>query len=579
VVTILIVLAAWLIASSSTWAQQREARLALVIGNALYPDASVPLTSTKDARAVAEELRRDGFQVDLKENLGKADMRAALAAFTGKIAPGTTALLYFSGYGLQANRQTYLLPVNAQIWNEPDIARDGTRLDEVLAEMHRKGAGIKIAIVDAARRNPYERRVRPAPMGLSAISIPDNTLIMYSAAPDKLISESNASSSLFTNELIKELRVPNASAEEVFNRVRHGVSQVSRTEQIPWVSSSLVAAFSFSSSATPAPQPPPVVPPEHRPPPPPPVVPPEHRPPPPPPPPAVAEQPLSLERERALKPQDKFKECAGCPEMVVIEAGEFEMGSPDSEAERYPEEGPRHRVKIGRPFAVGKLMVSRDEFEAFVRDTGYSSDRCWTLEDGRVEERLGRSFRNPGFTQNGNHPAVCVSWDDARAYAAWLTRKTGKVYRLLSESEWEYAARAGSTSPFWWGDMISTDKANYNGSAAESVNSVYMDGRKGENREATVPVESFAANPFGLYQVHGNAFEWVEDCWNNNYRNAAWDDAASVMGNCSRHVRRGGAWNYIARTLRSAYRDSRPAFGRYSNTGLRIARTLNQSNR
>jgi len=568
--SVVVLLAACLIVSSSAWAQQS---LALVIGNALYPDASVPLTSTKDARAVAEELRRNGFQVDLKENLGKADMRATLAAFTGKIAPGTTALFYFSGYGLQANRQTYLLPVNAQIWNEPDIARDGTRVDEVLAEMNRKGASVKIAIIDAARRNPYERRVRPAPMGLSAISIPDNTLVIYSAAPDKLISESNAAGSLFTNELIKELRVPNSSAEEVFNRVRHGVSQASRTEQIPWVSSSLVAAFSFSASSTPPP-PPPVVTPEPRPVPPPPVVPPEPRPPPP-----VAEQALSAERERTLKPHETFKECAGCPEMVVIGAGEFEMGSPDSEAERSPEEGPRHPVKIGRPFAVGKLMVSRDEFEAFVRDTSYSSDKCWTREDSRIEERLGRSFRNPGFTQEGNHPAVCVSWDDARAYAAWLTRKTGRVYRLLSESEWEYAARAGSSSPFWWGDTISTDKANYDGSAAESVNSVYMEGRKGEYREATVPVDSFAANPFGLYQVHGNAFDWVEDCWNNNYRSAPSDDAASLMGNCSRHVRRGGGWNYFARALRSAFRDSRPAFGRYSNTGLRVARTLNQANR
>ena len=247
------------------------------------------------------------------------------------------------------------------------------------------------------------------------------------------------------------------------------------------------------------------------------------------------------------------------------------MGSPEREPERYAQEGPQHRVTIDRPFALGKLKVTREQFEAFVRETNYSiADRCYTLENGRAEERVGRSFRNPGFAQQNNHPAVCVNWEDAKAYVAWLTKKTGKNYRLPSESEWEYAARAGTTSPFWWGTSITTDQANYDGST------VYDGGKKGENRQKTVAAADFNPNAWGLYQVHGNAFEWVEDCWNDSYTNAPPDESAALAGNCARHIRRAGAWNYPAATLRSAYRDSRPGSTRGSNLGLRVARTVNQ---
>jgi formylglycine-generating enzyme required for sulfatase activity len=562
----LVLLAAITTVALPAAAQQPAPRVALVIGNESYPDAGAPLTSIKDARALAAELRQQKFQTILAENVGRADMRARLDEFAAKIAPGTVALFYFSGFGLQAAKRTYLLPTNAAIWNEPDVERSGIRLEEVLAEMHRKGAGVKIVIIDASRRNPYERRLRQVAEGLAAIGIPENTLIMYSAAPDKRLSDSSAAASLFTQELLKELRVPNATAEEMFNRVRLGVSEASRREQIPWVSSSLVTPFAFGSSGPlvlPKPEPPPPVSSNPRP--------PSDAWSPEPAPGQSAEAPLAPERERALKPGDEFKECAECPRMVVIPAGEFMMGAPESEPEHYPNELPQHRVNIAQPFAVGAFKVTRDELDAFVRDTRYRIDKCFTLEDGRVEERLGRSPQNPGFAQDGKHPAVCVSWDDAQAYVAWLTRKTGRVYRLLTEAEWEYAARAGTSSPFWWGTSISADQANY-----DSSSSYGGSGNKREGREKTVPVDSFAANPWGLYQVHGNAFEWVEDCWNDTYGNAPADGAARLTGDCSRHVRRGSAWNYIAATLRSAFRDSRPARFRGSNIGLRVARMINQ---
>jgi hypothetical protein len=237
------------IMTSPVWSEQQAARVALVIGNANYPDASTPLSTTiKDARTLAEEFHRTGFAVDLKENVGKTDMKSAMDTFTGKIRPGMTALFYFSGYGIQVARQTYLIPVNAQLWTEADVRRDGISLDDVVAEIHRKGAKVKLVIIDAARRNPYERRFRAAAAGLAPIDAPENTLTIFSTAPGKLINDGTGTNSLFVGEFVKELRAPNVAAEDIFNRVRVGVSRASNNEQIPWLSSSLIEPFYFGSS-------------------------------------------------------------------------------------------------------------------------------------------------------------------------------------------------------------------------------------------------------------------------------------------------------------------------------------------
>jgi formylglycine-generating enzyme required for sulfatase activity len=539
------------ILTSSAWSQ-KAARVALVIGNAAYPSATAPLSTTvADARAVAEELRQSGFTVDLKLNVGKKDMKAAIDDFTGKVSSGMSALFYFGGLGVQVDRQSYLFPVDADPSTAADIRRDGFSVDSVLAEVHRKGAGVKIVIIDASRRNPFERRFRSSAEGLASISAPANTLALYSAVPGTLTTERSGANSVFARELVKEIHASNAAgapkvtAEDIFNHLKIGVYRGSNNEQVPWVASSLVEEFYFGGQTA-----------------------------------AAAQRPttsttettlLTYESEKALTAKDRFRECTACPEMVVVAEGEYMMGSPEDEAGRYSNEGPQHRVKIARRFAVGKLMVTRDEFETFVNETSYASgDRCFTVEDGKAEERDERSFRNPGFEQEGNHPAVCINWDDAKAYVDWLSKKTGKLYRLLSESEWEYVARAGTKTPFWWGKSISTDQANYDGK------STYGGGSKGEYREKTVPADKFEPNAWGLYQVHGNAFEWVEDCWNETYENAPSNDSVRMAGNCNRRVRRGGAWNTIARMLRSAYRESRPAVTRGSNMGLRVARTLSQ---
>ena len=268
----------------------------------------------------------------------------------------------------------------------------------------------------------------------------------------------------------------------------------------------------------------------------------------------------------------EFRDCAGCPLMVVVPAGSFMMGSPAGEEHRNGNEDPVHRVEIAKPFAVGKYEVTRAEFARFVEETGHSTGNfCRTLENGDWKDRRGRGWKRPGFSQSDSHPVVCVNWDDARSYAEWLSGETGAGYRLLSEAEWEYTARAGTTGPFHFGSTISTDQANYHGDYT------YGSGRKGVYREETVPVGSFPSNGFGLHDMHGNVWEWVEDCWDASYSGAPTDGSVWRTGrDCFWRVRalRGGSWSDFPRELRSANRGSDTPGLRYNDDGFRVARTL-----
>lgn len=249
--------------------------------------------------------------------------------------------------------------------------------------------------------------------------------------------------------------------------------------------------------------------------------------------------------------------CPFCPEMVVVPAGTFKMGSPDSEPGLDWQKGqtmPQVEVTIGRSFAVAKFSVTFDEWDACVADgscDGYRpSDEGW-----------GR----------GTRPVIHVNWDDAKSYAVWLSRKTGKPYRLLSDAEREYVTRAGTSTPFWWGSAITAGEANYNSSY------VYAGGgSKGEHRQRTVPVDSFSPNPWGLYQVHGNVWEWTEDCWNDGNEGNPGDGSARETGNCSLRVVRGGSLISKPDTLRSSFRTGYAAAeGRlFYYQGFRVARTL-----
>src|SRR5712671_5171846 len=235
-------------------------RFALVIGNAKYPDADAPLKEPiNDARDIAEELKRDGFNVEIGENLTGDAMRRAFERLYGRIKPGSVALIFFSGFGVQSSRQSYMIPVDAQIWTEADVRRDGIGLETVLGEINSRGAGVKIALIDASRRNPFERRFRSFSAGLAPVIAPNGTLVMYSAALSSVISDNGSDHSLFVRELLKEIRTPDLMAEETLNRTRVGVTRASRSEQVPWISSSLAEDFSFipGTGARPSSPPPP----------------------------------------------------------------------------------------------------------------------------------------------------------------------------------------------------------------------------------------------------------------------------------------------------------------------------------
>ena len=284
------------------------------------------------------------------------------------------------------------------------------------------------------------------------------------------------------------------------------------------------------------------------------------------------------ERKRLLERVGKvFRDCGECPEMVVVPAGSYLMGSPSTEVGRDDDEGPVHQVVIGEPFAVGVKEVTRGEYMRFVRVTGHSAgDSCWTYEDGEWKDRGGRNWEDPGFGQMDGHPVVCVNWEDAKGYVEWLSRETGEEYRLLSEAEWEYVARGGSGRAWYWGE---DGQCGYANGADRALKGRYSDWKWevascNDGHVHTAPVGSFASNGFGLYDVLGNVWEWVEDCWKESYAGAPSDGRAWESGNCGRRVLRGGSWDDVPWYLRSASRGRDATGNRYDDFGFRVARTL-----
>jgi formylglycine-generating enzyme required for sulfatase activity len=256
-----------------------------------------------------------------------------------------------------------------------------------------------------------------------------------------------------------------------------------------------------------------------------------------------------------------FRDCADCPLMRVVPAGTFLMGSPDREAGRQPVEGPQHRVTIARPFAIGIFDVTRAQFAAFADATGHASDPKCDWRSPKV--------RGQPINQGDNDPVVCVSDHDAHAYTAWLSAKTHHSYRLPSEAEWEYAARAGARGPRPWGDANARDFANY---GADQCCAPFAAGR--DRWLYTSPVGSLRPNAFGLYDMLGNVWQRTEDCGHEDYSGAPTDGSAWVSGgDCSTRIVRGGAWFASLDQLRSAVRAADPAEFRKNDIGFRVVRS------
>jgi uncharacterized caspase-like protein len=230
----------------SSDAAKKPSRVALVIGNGNYPDASAPLTQPiNDARALTAALRRDGFDVDVVEDASKDDMERAVDRLKSKIKPDSVVLLFFGGYGVQVGRESYMIPVDATIWKESDIRREGVSIESVLDVMKEQGACAKLVVVDASRRNPYERRFRTFSHGLAPITAPDNALILSSATPGKVADDSKGQYSVLVAELLNHLNTQAAAAETIFNKTRVAISRASDGAQVPSVSSSLLEDVRF----------------------------------------------------------------------------------------------------------------------------------------------------------------------------------------------------------------------------------------------------------------------------------------------------------------------------------------------
>ncbi len=281
-----------------------------------------------------------------------------------------------------------------------------------------------------------------------------------------------------------------------------------------------------------------------------------------------------------------IKDCTECPEMVIVPAGGFTMGSDSFEqaianygknGQWIARENPRHNLVVSS-FLVGRFAITVGEFSEFVRKTNFITDAerngvdagCMIKDGAQWKAIDSKNWRNPGFVQGSNHPVVCVSWNDVAEYIKWLNFLSGRKYRLLSESEREYVTRSGTQTAFWWGNTISPEQANYDGTQS------FNGGAKGVFRQNSTPVDSFSPNYYGLYNVHGNIYEWLADCWHEVYINAPADGSPWNTGcvNDQQMVQRGGAWNEHPSFLRAAGRVWNLKSNRRNIAGFRLARDL-----
>jgi tetratricopeptide (TPR) repeat protein/formylglycine-generating enzyme required for sulfatase activity len=531
---------------------QTEKRVAFVVGIDRYDNLGTHAQLQKavgDANAMAAALSSLEFAVTMEANATRSTFNLRWQEFLNSIAPGDTAAVVFSGHGVEINGVNYLLPRDVpriRLGRDELLKRESLSLHELLSDLRERRPRFTFIVLDACRDNPFADggKAVGGARGLARVEPPDGTFIMFSAgayqtALDRLSDDDKAPTSIYTRTLVPLLKTPGMSlldmADQVGEQVRDLAATVSH-QQTPSFYSGVVGGRRLCiAGCTAASAAPPTKPPS-----------------------AQCDGVgvgVGASERRCLKPGSGqfFKDCENCPEMVVVPGGSFTMGSPPDESERESEREPQVPVSIATPFAAGKFAVTFDEWDVCVAGGGCNGyrpdDRGW-----------GR----------GKQPAININWEDAKAYAAWLSRKTGKNYRLLSDAEREYVARAGTTTPFWWGSSITPAQANYNGSAAPYKGG----GSKGEYRQRTVPVDSFEPNPWGLHNVHGNVWEWTEDCWNESNFGNPGNGSARTTGDCSRRAVRGGCWDYSPRYLRSASRCWLPSGVRGRFYGFRLARTL-----
>ena len=534
-----------------------EARIALVIGNSKYETTGWALANpANDARLMKQSLEAVGFQVSLLIDATEDEMEDAFAAHGARLRAGgqdTVGLIYFAGHGIQSEGYNYLIPVDANARTEQDVWAQAPRLGQALQHVRSAGNGVNFVVLDACRNNPLPSSSRSAGSGgLAPVARSRGLLVSYSTEPGFTATDGAGVNSPYTAALAQVIQQDGLIAEQVFKRVADQVNQATGGAQTPFYNSGLIGEdFCFGDCNKPAPsivnaairlpiggagrelgedgEP-------------------------------VAEAPESVaavEPASSITDFSSFQDCVSCPEMVVLPGGSFTMGSPNDEYRRFDNEGPQREVSISR-FAAGKYEVTFGEYAACRADGG-CQDHDPTID-----------FRKDALWMSAQRPVMQVNAKDAEAYVNWLNSKVdGTPYRLLSEAEWEYAARAGTNTPFHTGEEITSEQANYNGQrsyANEPIGGGYL--------RMPVDVGSYAPNAFGLYDMHGNIAEWTADCFRNSYAGLP-KDGSAVPGsaNCSRAVR-GGDFNKVPSYVRSAMRGAEPASRRDERIGFRVAKTL-----
>ena len=599
-------------------------RVALVVGNSDYEHIGRLPNPANDAADMGAALRRLGFEVTITRDAGRTALTDALRAFTRRSGGADVALVFYAGHGMEMDGVNYLLPVDARLERDTDVRYETVTLDDVLAST--SGAGLRLVILDACRNNPLVRsmqrtvRTRNVSSGslgdLNEDLLGDETLVAYSAAAGTTADDGEGRNSPYASALLAHLE-DSVDIGVMFRRVRARVLSATNERQRPHEYSSLLREHYLGVSGGGAPASVPAGGPAG---------------------PAgvvasaggssavLAQQetvfwqsivnstsqadfeaylarwpagvyaPLARERVAVLRPEaadpprsdpspvhragDVFRDCDTCPEMVVIPAGEFMMGSlyGGEYGEPQDTESPMHGVRVGR-FALGRYEVTRQEYAAFVEATGHRSHACRVFHPGHGwTSHDDASWQRPGFGQESRHPVVCVSWEDAQTYVRWLGQETGASYRLPSEAEWEYAARGGTTTHRYWGNASSSQCEYANGAdeaAAKRIDSDLGVVACDDGAAYTAPVGSYSANGFGLRDMLGNVWEWVEDCWYGDYVGAPSDGTAWTRGgDCGRRVVRGGSWYNDDVSLRASARGRYRVGDRSYIAGFRVARTL-----
>jgi formylglycine-generating enzyme required for sulfatase activity len=528
-----------LLLSSAAFAE----RQALLIGNAQYRVGGLnnPLN---DVTKMTQKLTDLGFRVTPRKNLSKAQMREAIRQFSLGLKAGDEALFYYSGHGMQVNNLNYLIPLKTDIKAEYEIPDEAVPLRFVLQALGHSKSRLNLVILDACRNNPFKSRFKGSNRGLARLNqnVSQSTLVAFSASPTQVSDDGNRGNGLYTYYLLKHLATPNITINQMFNKVRNDVYNESGHKQLPKEESGLLQDVILNPTVVT-----PVIPSQQQ----------QQRE-------QALRQQQALARQRALSQQKQAaarKQQAAQkiiqprprvkasyePPMQWIKGGRFQMGSPASEKKRGSDEQ-QHSVQVDN-FWMAKTETTFAQWQACVDDGGCQSNKH------PKDQGWGR----------GNRPVINVSWHDANEYARWLSQKTGKKYRLPTEAQWEYAARAGTTTAFSFGNTITTAQANFDG------NYTYNGSSKGRYLKQTATVGRYPANGYGLHDLHGNVYEWVCSAYYNEYKG---HEKQCANKNDSRsRVLRGGSWLYLPRNVRSAYRFYLTASNRNFNIGFRLSRT------